>query len=166
MRPLVYMSRPQTPPHAYHTRAHLLSVLAALCWLISLIGCDQLSQNDAKRPAPPAPQSVPTNYQRFVPIAPPTGGPVPTIVPWHGSFTLDTKTGMLCRTVDREFPKDEWATRLPLCTAPANNGSSTKKLTPEQEKMLDEAFGPPPKTAEEFIKKHGGEAKTKPNPNK
>ena len=40
------------------------------------------------------------HYQRFVPIANPDvlGGPAREVIPWHGFFALDTKTGQLCRT--------------------------------------------------------------------
>jgi hypothetical protein len=135
-----------------------------LCLALALCACDELSQKQDQPPQVKKPESAPEAFPdngRFVPIAPTSGGAMPMIMPWHGFFALDTRTGMLCRTVDRQFPKTDWASELPLCTPPASNGSSARKLTPEQEKMLDEAFGPP-KTAEEFIKKHGGETKTKP----
>jgi hypothetical protein len=42
----------------------------------------------------------PPHYQRFLPITNPDtfGGPAREVIPWHGFFALDTKTGQLCRT--------------------------------------------------------------------
>ena len=45
-------------------------------------------------------------------------------VPWHGFFALDTKTGTLCRTTNREFPSDSaWVNDLILCAALTLEGS-------------------------------------------
>ncbi len=168
------MSRPQTPPPAYHMRVSVISILVGSCCLASFVGCDQLSRNDVKQPEPSTAQATQAqagqiSYQRFLPIAPPTGGGVPTIVPWHGFFALDTKTGMLCKTASHDFPSQaEWANQLPLCVgliaaADRPNDSRVKsELEKELDKELDKDFGPP-KTAEEYLKRHEKEAKTKLN---
>jgi hypothetical protein len=148
-------------------------LLFALCLLLvfGLGGCDELTQTqdpsqNTKKPelSEPAAQN---GSRRFVPIAPTSGSNPPTIVPWHGFFALDTKTGMLCKTASHDFPnKDEWANQLPLCVGlisasdRPNDSQIKSQLEKEVDKELDKAFGPP-KTAEEFIKKHGGEAKSK-----
>jgi hypothetical protein len=132
------------------TMKSYLQAALCLCLTLTLFACDDLSQKQdqaqsAKRPEPTT--ETPALNGRFVPIAPAIGGSAPMAVPWHGFFALDTRTGMLCRTVNREFPKDEWATELTLCNAPASSEANTK-LTPEQEKMLDKVFGPVKKRTE------------------
>ncbi len=79
---------------------------------------------------------------RFVPITPYNEGRMPVVgIPWHGFFALDTKTGSLCRTMNKEFPQSEWANRIPLCI-----DLFSGKITPvgsEIDKILDQDFGKP-----------------------
>jgi hypothetical protein len=81
-------------------------ILAAI--LLQQTGCDQPAT--APKPATPAAPATPdrTNYQRFVPIPPETGL---TGVPWSGDVALDTMTGQLCKTHEKDIKGLE----IPLC---------------------------------------------------
>jgi hypothetical protein len=133
------------------------------------VGCTDLEQKNppvSSRPtvSKPTPPEAVIEHNRFVPIAPTNvGGPMPMIVPWHGFFALDTKTGVLCKTTSHEFPKDEWANQLPLCVGLISSADrpNDKHIESELEKELDERLDKilgPPKTAEEYIKRHELEA--------
>jgi hypothetical protein len=67
-------------------------------------GCDQSPKTTAT--------TNHVHYQRFVPI--PGEDFFRNGVPWNGYFALDTKTGLLCLTVDDFVPKDFPST--PTCT--------------------------------------------------
>jgi hypothetical protein len=70
--------------------------------LLSLIVLLQDSSGCNNPPAAtPAPQG---HYQRFIPVNNPPAGMQG--VPWTGYFALDTKTGLLCLTVDDFIPKN------------------------------------------------------------
>jgi hypothetical protein len=138
-------------------KIYLQSLLCTLCafLILGLGGCDELLQSHDQTQGVRKSESAGSGLaaqdgiQRFLPIAPTSGGSVPTLVPWHGFFALDTRTGMLCRTVTKEFPKDSWANGLPICI----DLSSARKdpndplgirnpANPELEKELDRIFGP------------------------
>jgi len=132
---------------------------STLCLLFALSGCDELLQKqDTKKPEPSP--VLPTAYQRFVPIVPAPSGYAPMRVPWHGFFALDTKTGTLCRTVDRAFPSDSaWANELALCTtltiAGLPEGGIVKPI-PRTKRFVhgDDVWDIPLDKVEAFKKKH------------
>jgi hypothetical protein len=132
-----------------------LCLKSVLCFSLMLImsGCDDLSRkrNQAQETRKPE-SSVPVMQNgRFVPITPYNEGRMPVVgIPWHGFFALDTKTGALCRTLDKEFTQSEWANTLPLCMellgdkSKANDPAGILGSTnPEAEKELDKYFGKP-----------------------
>jgi hypothetical protein len=93
-------------------KSHYAILLFAVLGVLS--GCD--AQNQA---APPPTQSKPIPYQRFVPISPQSG--MVSGVPWHVFFALDTKTGNLCLTGNRQFSSGaEWVNDLPMCSGLRN----------------------------------------------
>jgi hypothetical protein len=83
------------------------TVCLALAIAIILTGCDSSQPQSTAPPAKP-------HYQRFMPI--PADGFFTQGIPWHGYFALDTKTGMLCKTI--VFPKDmpQWTNDVPSCS--------------------------------------------------
>ena len=92
---------------------------SVLCFslVLGIGGCDELSQKSNQAQEVKKPESLEPVAQngRFAPITPYNEGRMPQVgIPWHGFFALDTKTGALCRTLDRQFPQD-WANTLPLC---------------------------------------------------
>ena len=134
---------------------------SAPCFLLLLVigGCDEFTQRSNPPQEAKKTQSLELVAQtgRFVPITPYNEGRMPVVgVPWHGFFALDTKTGTLCRTVARDFPQTAWVNALPLCvdlSGYVRNPNDplgirdgpvtpTIKLTPEQQKALDDAFPP------------------------
>jgi hypothetical protein len=119
---------------------------SVLCFslILCMSGCEELSQKsnqpqEIKKPESSAPIA---QSGRFVPIAPYNEGRMPVVgIPWHGFFALDTRTGSLCRTMNKEFPQSEWVNRLPLCI-----DLFSGKITPvgsEIDKILDQDFGKP-----------------------
>ena len=104
-----------------HMKSQLL--FAVLCF-VALVGCEKADHQSSPVPPtsppqssktssdlfakfggvqtspPPPPQSAETQpYQRFIPVARQPENV--DGVPWSGAFALDTMTGQLCRTFDR-----------------------------------------------------------------
>lgn len=123
-------------------RIAVLPLLVACCLFVGCADLEQKNPPVSSKPtvSKPAPSESVIGHNRFVPIAPMnSSGARPMIVPWHGFFALDTKTGVLCKTVSHEFPNDAWANQLPLCVGliSAADRPNDKHIESELEKDLD-----------------------------
>lgn len=96
-------------------------VLFLLPLAFGLCGCNQ---GQTAKPQNASPSAVTTTvpYQRFVPVPRQPGNL--TGVPRSGAFALDTMTGQLCRTYQRDSPEENTSGKgstaldtLPLCRA-------------------------------------------------
>jgi hypothetical protein len=78
------------------------------CIYLTLSGCGTITSD----------RSETNGFQRFLPIAPTATNVIG--VPWHGYLALDSKTGLLCKTVSIQFGENtvrDVIHNLPECSA-------------------------------------------------